>query len=132
MANDEQAIRGLVDTWLAATKKRDLETVLKLMTEDVILMVPGQEPFGKEGFAATFREMKNVHLEATSEIQEIKVLGDWAWMRNRLKVTVTPLNGWRVTESVTRPLILNLGVGGVGATGSGALGINDVERRMTT
>src|SRR6266446_8630953 len=55
MANDEQAIRGLVDRWLAATKKRDLETVLKLMTEDVIFMVPGQEPFGKEGFAATFR-----------------------------------------------------------------------------
>ncbi len=99
MANDEQAIRGLVDTWLAATKKRDLETMLKLMTEDVIFMVPGQEPFGKEGFAATFREMKNVHLEATSEIHEIKVLGDWAWMRNRLKVTVTPPNGKPVLRS---------------------------------
>ena len=93
MQKDEQAIRDLVNKWLAATRTGDLPTVLSLMADDVIFMVPGQEPFGKEAFAANARSMKNVQIDGTSEIQELKVLGDWAWMRNRLKVTITPPNG---------------------------------------
>ena len=89
MQNDDEAIRNLVDTWVVASKKGDLATVLNLMTDDVIFMVPGKEPFGKEEFAALNKGMKNVEMESTSEIQEIKVLGEWAWMRNRLKVKVT-------------------------------------------
>src|SRR2546427_655006 len=58
-----------------------------------------QTPQLHEVKTATFTEMKNVHLEATIEIHEIKVLGDWAWMRNRLKVTVTPPNGKPVLRS---------------------------------
>jgi len=87
--NDEEAIRKLVDTWMVASKKGDLATVLNLMTDDVIFMVPGREPFGKEEFAALNKGMKNVEMESTSEIQEIRVLGEWAWMRNRLKVKLT-------------------------------------------
>ena len=48
MTEDERAIRNLVDTWMFATQKGDIETVLHLMADDVILMVPGQKPFGKE------------------------------------------------------------------------------------
>ena len=36
---------------LAASKAGDLAPVLSLMTDDVIFMVPGREPFGKEAFA---------------------------------------------------------------------------------
>ena len=93
MQKDEQAIRDLVDQWLAASKTGDLATVLSLMADDVIFMVPGKEPFGKEAFTASSKDMKNVHIEGKSEIQEIKVLGDWAWMRNRLKVTMIPPDG---------------------------------------
>ncbi len=93
MQNDEQAIRDLVDTWLAASKTGNLATVLNLMADDVIFMVPGKEPFGKEAFAASSKEMSNVQIEGISDIQEVKVLGDWAWMRTRLKVTITPPNG---------------------------------------
>jgi uncharacterized protein (TIGR02246 family) len=89
MKSDEQAIRDLVDTWLEASKRGDLEMVLGLMADDVVFMVPGQESFGKEGWS---KRMQDVRFEGTSAIQEIKVLGDWAWMRQRLKVTVTPLN----------------------------------------
>ena len=38
---DEQAIRQLVDTWLEASKTGDLETVLSLMSDDVIFMDRG-------------------------------------------------------------------------------------------
>ena len=45
MEKDEQAIRDLVYTWLTASETGDLTTVLSLMSDDVIFMVPGQEPF---------------------------------------------------------------------------------------
>jgi len=91
--SDEQAIRELVDKWLAASEKGDVAAVLPLMADDVIFMVPGREPFGKEEFAASNPEMKDIRLETRSDIQEIKVLGDWAWMRNHLEVSFTPPNG---------------------------------------
>jgi len=97
--NDEQAIRELVDKWLAATKAGDLETVLSLMTDDVIFMVPGKEPFGKEAFAANSKAMKDYKVEATSDIRELEVSGDWAWMRQHLEVTITPPDGNIIKKS---------------------------------
>ena len=91
--NDEQAIRELVQRWLDASKRHDLDTVLSLMADDVLFMVPGQKPFGKDGFAAANEAMNDVTMEAESDIQEIKVLGDWAWMHNFLRLTLTPSSG---------------------------------------
>jgi uncharacterized protein (TIGR02246 family) len=105
--NDEQAIRGLVETWMSASKSGDLTTILSLMAEDVMYLVPGREPFGKEEFAQSFREMKNVRLDPRCEIQEIKVLGDWAWVRNQLQVTIRPPEGPPVLRSGHTLTILN-------------------------
>jgi uncharacterized protein (TIGR02246 family) len=93
MTQDEQAIRELVATWMAASKRGDTETVLSLMADDVLFMVPGREPFGKEEFAAAARGMTDICIEGTSEIQEIEVTGDRAYLRNRLMITVTPEGG---------------------------------------
>jgi uncharacterized protein (TIGR02246 family) len=93
MTNDEREIRELVDRWMAASKAGDLPVVLSLMTEDVIFMVPGQKPFGKQAFAAASEGMKDVRIEGTSDIQEIEVKGDWAYLRNHLTMTVTPPGG---------------------------------------
>ncbi len=99
MTDDERAIRSLIDTWMEASKAGDLKTVLSLMTDDVVFMVPGKEPFGKAEFAATSEGMKNVRVEGQSEIKELKVLGDWAYMRNHLRITVTPPNGQPMRRS---------------------------------
>lgn len=93
MTDDERAIRELVDTWFAASKVGDLPTVLSLMTDDVIFMVPGQKPFGKQEFAAASAGMKDVRIDGKSDIQEIQVLGDWAYLRNYIEVSVTPPGG---------------------------------------
>jgi len=93
MTQDEQAIRELVATWMAASKRGDTETVLSLMADDVLFMVRGREPFGKEEFAAAARGMTDSRIEGTSEIQEIEVNGDRAYLRNRLTITVTPEGG---------------------------------------
>src|SRR5918996_1180204 len=91
--NEEQAIRDLVHTWLAASEKGDLTTMLNLLADDVIFMVPGKEPFGKETFAQNYEQLKDTKMRTTSDIQEIKILGEWAWMRNFLKVTFTSTGG---------------------------------------
>ena len=93
MTDDEQAIRELVSTWMKASEARDINTVLSLMADDVIFMVPGRAPFGKEEFRAASEEMKNVRLAVTSDIREIKVLGDLAYIRNYIEITVTPPDG---------------------------------------
>ena len=93
MQNDKDAIRKLVDNWLETNKKGDIESVLQMMTDDVVFMVQGREPFGKEAFASFANTMKNVAIDGTSEIVELEVLGDWAWMRNHLRMTMTPPTG---------------------------------------
>lgn len=97
--SDEQAIRDLVTTWMAASKAGDVETVLGLMSDDVVFMTPGNAPFGKEAFAAASKGMAGIEIDGQSEIAEIKILGDWAWMRNRLRVTVTPPGGKPIVRS---------------------------------
>ena len=93
MTDDERAIRQLVETWMTASRVGDTATVLSLMTDDAVFMVPGQEPFGKEAFAAASSAMQGMRIDGKSDIQEIRVLGDWAYMRSRLEVTVTPPAG---------------------------------------
>jgi uncharacterized protein (TIGR02246 family) len=93
MTGDEQAIRELVDTWMRASRAGDTATVLGLMTDDVVFMVPGREPFGKEAFAATAGGRKDVTIDGRADIIELQVLGDWAYLRNHIDITVTPAGG---------------------------------------
>jgi uncharacterized protein (TIGR02246 family) len=93
MNADERAIRELVTKWMVASEAGDLDTVLGLMTDDVVFMVPGRAPFGKDVFADAARKMKDVRMQGTSDIKEIEVLGDWAWVRNHITVTMTPPGG---------------------------------------
>ena len=98
MSEDEIAIRDLIATWIEASKKGDLQTVLSLMADDVVFMVPGRS-FGKEAFVAASQGMKGMNFEGRSEVQEVQVLGDWAWCRTHLTVIVTPPNGNTVRRS---------------------------------
>jgi len=92
--HDEQQIRDLVATWMSATKSGDVATVLSLMTEDVVFLVAGQPPFGKQKFAETMKSTPGgLVIEGRSEIQEIRISGDWAWLWTRLAVDVTPPGG---------------------------------------
>jgi uncharacterized protein (TIGR02246 family) len=93
MTDDERAIRDLIATWMAASQAGDVATVLGLMTDDVVFMVPGREPFGKEAFAAASQSMKDMRFEGSYDIREIKVLGDWAYLRNYITVSITPPGG---------------------------------------
>lgn len=102
MQDDEQEIRQLVSTWMAASKAGDVETVLSLMADDVVFLVPGQPVMRKADFAVAARAQSGQEapqFDGTSEIQEIKILGDWAFMWTKLTVVITPPGG---AQSVTR------------------------------
>ena len=96
MQSDEQKIQQLVSTWMAASKAGDVETVLSLMADDVVFLVPGQPVMRKADFAVAARaqsgqgDQEAPQFDGRSEIQEIRILGDWAFMWTKLTVVVMP------------------------------------------
>jgi len=96
MSDDEKEIHELIATWMRATKAGDVKTVLSLMTEDVIFLVPGQAPMRKADFARTAAAQAAKaapKFEGVSEIQEITVVDEWAFVWTKLQVTVSPPEG---------------------------------------
>jgi len=93
MTDDERAIRELVDRWMEASRRGDTAAVLELMTDDVVFMTPGREPFGKQEFRATADAMRDVEMDGRAEVREIEVIGDRAWIRNRIDLTLMPAGG---------------------------------------
>jgi uncharacterized protein (TIGR02246 family) len=112
MSDDERAIRELVDKWMEASRRGDTEMVLGLMTDDIVFMTPGREPFGKEEFRAASETMRGAEMEGRVEIREIRILGDWAWIRNHIDLTVTPPSGEPVHRSGYTLSILQKGADG--------------------
>ena len=86
---DQQAIRKVIDDWMKASKNRDTATVLSLMADDVIFMVPGQEPFGKEQFERISEAQKDMNVEGNAEIVELEIIGEYAYLRSFLSISIT-------------------------------------------
>lgn len=109
MDDDERAIRELVEAWMEASRSGDVATVLGLMTDDVLFMTPGREPFGKDAFRESSEAMRGVRIDGRSDIQELRVLGDWAWLRNHLEIRTTPPDAQPVSRSGYTLTILRKG-----------------------
>ncbi len=93
MATDEEQIRDVVSRWHVATKAGDLDTVLNLMTDDVVFLVAGRPPMNKAEFAAISRtpaDAPRPQFESSQTIREIQVAGDFAYLWSELSVRVTP------------------------------------------
>lgn len=115
MLSDEEQIRALVHTWQAATKAGDVDTVLGLMTDDVVFLAPGRSPMNKAEFAALSRVpagSPRPAFESISEIQEVQVCGDMACLWTRLAVTVTPPGATEPIERAGHTLTVLRRVGG--------------------
>jgi uncharacterized protein (TIGR02246 family) len=95
VSTDEQAIRSLVAQWHSATAAGDVDTVLRLMAEDVVFLVAGHPPMkGRSTFEKGLRGLLASHrIESTSEVQEVGVSGKLAYCWTVLTVRVTPLAG---------------------------------------
>ena len=94
MQTDEQAIRNVIQTWIDATKAGDMDRVLSLMSDDVVFLTVGQQPFGKDAFAAaSLPGQGQVAIDARPDVREVTVCGDMAYTINHLTVNVTPPQG---------------------------------------
>jgi uncharacterized protein (TIGR02246 family) len=101
MQNDEHEIRQLVATWMAASKSGDIKTVMSLMTDDAVFLLPGHV-MRKADYEAAGRAMAKAgapKFDGKSDIQELRVFGEWAFMWSNLTVVMTPPDG---AASVTR------------------------------
>jgi uncharacterized protein (TIGR02246 family) len=93
--SDEQAIRAVVSEWMAATRRGDTQAVLSLMTDDALFLQPGKPPMDKKGFADASQAVPGARpvIDAVSDIKEIRVAGDMAYMWSHLAISVTPPGG---------------------------------------
>jgi uncharacterized protein (TIGR02246 family) len=92
MTSDEQAIRELYETWRRASRAGEVETLLGLITDDVVFLAPGQPPIrGKAAVRDLFAlALGRFEMEQDFRIEEIQVLGEWAFC-------------WGVDSSTMRP-----------------------------
>lgn len=99
MDPDEQAIREVIDTWMRATTAGDLPRVLELMDDHVVFLGPGRPPMRKDAFEAATKGMEaKARLEGSTDVQEIRVFGQWAYCWSQLTVRVSPVDGGAATE----------------------------------
>ena len=93
MSTDEQQIRQLVADWMRLTQAGEVDQVLDLMADDAVFLVAGQPVMRKADFAAAAKAQaapNGPKIDGHSDIQELRVLGDWAFMWTKLRVDVTP------------------------------------------
>jgi len=89
MHDDERAIRELMKRWMEATKAADLNTVLSLMTDDVVFLTPGSPSMNKESFATGFRGFAGrVEFDAKQDVKEIRINGDLAYAWTFMSLTM--------------------------------------------
>lgn len=79
MTADEQEIRGLIAEWARASEAGDLEAIDPLMDPEVLFLIAGTEPFGREAFRQRFETyVKPMRLQVRSKVHEVAVSGDLA------------------------------------------------------
>ncbi len=97
---DEQAIRDLIAEWIAASKASDSERVQSLMADDAVFLFPGHAPMrGKAEFAAAHAAARDLRVDATSTVEEVRVIGDWAYAWTTLSLVITKPSGDAIERS---------------------------------
>ena len=96
MTPDEIQVRELISRWMAATKAGDADTVLDLITDDVVFLMAGRPPMLRDEFEKNMRAQAGqqaAKFDGTSEIKEIEICRDRAFMWAKLEVIATPPDG---------------------------------------
>ena len=99
MGSDEQAIREVHATWIDAVNAGDPARLLALMANEVVFLVPGRAPVGRDGFPADFTAAhQRSRIHCVSELDDVVVVGEIAYTLCRDSLSVTPRAGGDATE----------------------------------
>ncbi|HVH70654.1 MAG TPA: SgcJ/EcaC family oxidoreductase, partial [Candidatus Dormibacteraeota bacterium] len=94
--NDKQAIRKLTEDWLVAVRAKDIPRLSSMVTDDAVFPPPGFPPIrGKQAvetmYQSFFPQFRSV--EQTVSIEEVQVVGDWAFSWGTEKFVLMPQAG---------------------------------------
>jgi uncharacterized protein (TIGR02246 family) len=92
MVKDEQVIRETILNWLAASKEGDSQSLAAMLDDDMLFVVRGRSPFGKQEFLAG-SQGKPYAFDATADVREVVVNGNWALTRVELVIEFTATMG---------------------------------------
>jgi uncharacterized protein (TIGR02246 family) len=99
MTLEEREIHAVHSTWIDAVNAGDLTRLLAFMADDVVFLNPGKAPFGRDGFSSNFLAAEQqFRISCASELEEVIVVGDFAFTRSRDTLSVTQCNGGEVTQ----------------------------------
>lgn len=92
-------IEAVEQAIVEAFERKDAAAMAACYTEDAVLMPPNHPAVvGREAIEAHFREgFARFDAKLATEIEEIEVAGDWAWLRTRLRQEITPRGGKPMT-----------------------------------
>jgi uncharacterized protein (TIGR02246 family) len=93
---DLAAIRHFYEDWPRAAEAGDVRNYLAFVTDDVVVMPPGQETIqGKEALEAWLgRSFGQARFRVTLDPpDEVRILGDWAFVRYAARLDVEPKAG---------------------------------------
>ena len=90
--SDEQAIRETISKWLVAAKEGDSQALAAMLDDDMLFVVLGRPPFGKQEFLAA-GQGKPYAFDSAFEVAEVVVNGTWALTRVELAIEVTATKG---------------------------------------
>ena len=94
--DERRAIEQLNADWIAAMNAKDIRQLTDMVTEDVVFLPPGLPPIrGRRAveamYASFFSQFRTI--EQASTIEELDVVGDWAFMWGTESLTLGPVGG---------------------------------------
>ena len=103
---DVEAIKSLSDEIMKAYNEGDLEALTAIVAEDVVFMPPGEPALiGKEAMR-NWHDFDKISIDVNITVEEVQVLGDWAFMRDIWIGTVTQNESGEKFELNNKSLIL--------------------------
>jgi uncharacterized protein (TIGR02246 family) len=104
-AAERAAIEELHRRDMAASKARDVDTLLSLCSEGCVLLPPGEAPIiGGKAIAESLerdqeREEDYEIIEYVHDFAEVRVLGNWAFEWGAFSAAAQPVGGGRALRS---------------------------------
>ncbi len=95
MHRDEADIRHLVSDFLTASRAGQTDRLLSMLADDVVFLTVGNPPMTKADFemASRAQAAAGAVIDASSDLKEVRVLGEWAYARSQLTVSITKPDG---------------------------------------
>ncbi len=93
--DDEAGVRESVERAVAAFNTSDVDTLVDLHTDDAVVLKPGKPPeIGRQVMRTSLERVFSMfRVKESRTIEELEIVGDWAFTWGYYSVTLTPTDG---------------------------------------